>query len=99
MGETGRSEWGRIRDEIRAAMASVEQRGYCVASWQPEVVALAAPLVMPDRPIYIFNVSVTTAAGIEGTEAELKGPLLALRDKARAVLMAVEPPPSRAGGA
>ncbi|WP_307639736.1 IclR family transcriptional regulator [Variovorax paradoxus] len=94
-----RCEWGRIRDEIKAAMASVEQRGYCVASWQPEVVALAAPLVIADRPIYVFNVSVTTAADIRDTEEELRGPLLTLRDKAKAVLMAAEPPPSRAGGA
>lgn len=92
-----RSEWGRIRDEIKAAISSVEQRGYCVASWQPEVVAIAAPLVMAQRPIYVFNVSVTTTAGMQETEAELKGPLLALRDRARAVLLAAEPPPSRAG--
>jgi DNA-binding IclR family transcriptional regulator len=92
------SEWRRIREEIKAAMASVEQRGYCVASWQPEVVALAAPLVMPDRPIYVFNVSVATAASVRDTEEELRGPLLALRDKAKAVLMAAEPPPSRTGG-
>ncbi|HWT18874.1 MAG TPA: IclR family transcriptional regulator C-terminal domain-containing protein, partial [Variovorax sp.] len=92
-----RSEWGRIRDEISAAISSVEQRGYCVASWQPEVVAIAAPLVMAQRPIYVFNVSVTTAASIRDTEAELKGPLLALRDRARAVLLAAEPPLSRAG--
>ena len=54
---------------------------------------------MPERPIYVFNVSVTTAASMQDTEAELKGPLLALRDKARAVLLAAEPPPSRSGGA
>jgi DNA-binding IclR family transcriptional regulator len=92
-----RSEWGRIRDEIKAAISRVERRGYCVASWQPEVVAIAAPLVMAQRPIYVFNVSVTTAASIQETEAELGGPLLALRDRARAVLLAAEPPPSHAG--
>jgi len=91
-----RSEWGRLRDEIKAAIASVEERGYCVASWQPEVVAMAAPLVMAQRPIYVFNVSVTTAGSKQETEAELKGPLLALRERARAVLLAAEPPPSRA---
>jgi len=92
-----RSEWGRLRDEIKAAISSVEQHGYCVASWQPEVVAMAAPLVMAQRPIYVFNVSVTTTASMQETEAELKVPLLALRDRARAVLLAAEPPPSRAG--
>lgn len=92
-----RSEWSRIREEIKAAIASIAQRGHCVASWQPEVVAMAAPLVMAQRPIHVFNVSVATTASIQETEAELKGPLLALCDRARAVLLAAEPPPSRAG--
>lgn len=85
-----RAEWGRMRDDIKAAMLHVEQRGYCVASWQPEVVAVAAPLVIPARPIYVLNVSVTTAASIEDTERELSGPLLALRERARAALAAVD---------
>ena len=83
-----RSEWPRILGEIEAAMASVAQRGYCVASWQPEVVSLAAPLVLPGKPIYVLNLSVTTAASLKDTEKELREPLIALRDSAKSALLA-----------
>lgn len=39
-----RTSWPRIRAEIDEAVASVRAQGFCVASWQPEVVALATPL-------------------------------------------------------
>jgi DNA-binding IclR family transcriptional regulator len=64
----------------------VEQRGYCTASWQPEVVALATPLVVPDGPIYVLNVSVSTAATPRDAEAELSGALLDLSLKVAAAL-------------
>lgn len=83
-------EWRRLHEEIRTAMQEVEQQGYCVAAWQPEVVAVATPLVIPARPIYVLNASVTTADDIDGTGRDLSGPLLALRDNARAVLAAAE---------
>jgi hypothetical protein len=65
-------------------------KGYCVASWQPEVVALATPLVVSARPIYVLNVSVRTTASVAATEKQLSGALLSLRDKARLALLAVE---------
>jgi len=91
-----RSGWAAIRDDIAAAMASVERYGYCAASWQPEVVAVATPLVLADRPIYVLNASVTTAARLEEAERELRGPLLALRDKAIAMLRVNDLPASHA---
>ncbi|MES2946113.1 MAG: IclR family transcriptional regulator [Pseudomonadota bacterium] len=84
------ADWGKMRLEIAHAIQSVEQRGYCVASWQAEVVALAAPLVIPNRPVYVLNISVSTTAGLEATERELSAPLMALRDKAAATLLALE---------
>jgi hypothetical protein len=83
-----------MRGDIAAAMANVAQRGYCVASWQPEVVAVATPLVLADRPIYVLNASVTTAARLDETVRELRGPLLALRDQAMATLRVNDLPPS-----
>src|SRR5690606_7330497 len=32
-------DWNRLREELNAAKLSVETKGYCAASWQPEVVA------------------------------------------------------------
>ncbi len=84
------SEWPHLLGEISAAMTSVVQRGYCAASWQPEVVALAAPLVLPGKPIYVLNLSVTTMASLKDTEQELREPLLALCHAARVRLLAVD---------
>jgi DNA-binding IclR family transcriptional regulator len=81
------ADWQRLRAEIEAAKLSVEANGYCAASWQPEVVAMATPLVLPAGPIYVLNVSVATAAGLLATERQLSEPLLALRENARAALL------------
>lgn len=77
----------RLFDEIDAAKISVDTKGYCAASWQPEVVAMATPLVLPDRPIYVLNVSVRTTASMSETQKQLGGPLLELREKAMTALL------------
>lgn len=87
-----RSDWTPIRSAIQCAKASVDDKGWCMASWQPEVVAMAAPLVLPGRPIYVLNVSVTTHDDASAVEAALRDPLLALRDEARQRLLALDPP-------
>lgn len=83
-------DWRRLREELEAARLSVGKKGYCAASWQPEVVAIAAPLSLPGHPIYVLNVSVRTTAGILETEAQLGGHLLALCEEARAALLAAD---------
>ncbi len=80
--------WGHLRDEIQSAKLSVEQRGYCSAAWQPEVIALSTPIVLADRPVYVLNVSVATTAAMDDVAQELSGPLLSLREKAIAALLA-----------
>ncbi|WP_116318373.1 MULTISPECIES: IclR family transcriptional regulator [unclassified Cupriavidus] len=84
------ADWHRLREEIDAAKLSVDAKGYCAATWQPEVVALAAPLVLPGRPIYVLNVSVTTTADISAVEKQLSGPLLALCEKAKTALLTAD---------
>jgi DNA-binding IclR family transcriptional regulator len=80
------SGWNQIRDEIRSAARSVAERGFCTASWQPEVVALATPVVVEGRPVYVLNVSVTTKASIAETESMLAGPLVELSKNVKAAL-------------
>lgn len=88
--ERRESGWNQIRDEIKSAIRSVAERGFCSASWQPEVVALATPIVLEGRPVYVLNVSVTTKASILETEAVLGGPLLDLSANVQATLAALE---------
>ena len=73
--------WKWPEREVDAAVASVLKHGYCAAAWQPGVVAIAAPLVKPNWPTYVLNMSVGTAAPPAGVARRLKGDLLALRDE------------------
>ncbi|MFI5446275.1 IclR family transcriptional regulator [Polaromonas sp. UC242_47] len=72
------SGWRELEREITEAIDNVRRQGYCVASWQPEVVALATPIVMDDHPVYILNMSVTSQALQQVVISELSSPLLDL---------------------
>jgi DNA-binding IclR family transcriptional regulator len=69
------SDWPALEREIARAIDSVRERGYCTASWQPEVVALAAPIVVEHRPVYVLNFSVATPATPSTVARELNKPL------------------------
>jgi DNA-binding IclR family transcriptional regulator len=70
--------WRNLSLEINTAIASVHRLGYCWASWQPQVVALATPVAVADHPIYTLNMSVTGDTGAQEIVDRLSGPLLAL---------------------
>lgn len=73
-----RKRWRLLRGEIAEAAASIERHGYCVASWQPQVIALAAPLLSNKHPIHVINVSATTEELKASVTSALKQPLLTL---------------------
>jgi DNA-binding IclR family transcriptional regulator len=73
-----RGRWRRLEADLAAAAESVATHGYCVASWQPQVVALATPLVIARRPIHVVNVSVTTDASVATVVRSLERPLMTL---------------------
>lgn len=74
-----RSDWPRIEQEIAQAVESIARRGFCATSWQPEVVALATPIVIANRPVHVLNMSLSTRADVASVIDELGGPLLDLR--------------------
>ena len=71
--------WGELSGEIDAAIASIKSLGFCAASWQPEVMAVAAPLVTSDMT-YAVNVSLLTTDPFERVVSRLAPKLLTLRD-------------------
>jgi DNA-binding IclR family transcriptional regulator len=74
------SQWPTLAREIELAAESVNKFGYCAASWQAEVVALATPL--PTREAcYSLNVSVSTAETIDEAAAALAAPLVELKQE------------------
>ena len=72
------AQWSALRPQILAAARQVRADGYCAASWQPEIVALASPLVTPDAT-YVLNLSLSTTEPIESVAERLAPKLLTLR--------------------
>ncbi|PZX33740.1 IclR family transcriptional regulator [Cupriavidus phytorum] len=70
--------WGELRRQIEAAVASVHDKGYCVASWQPQVVAIAAPMRFDGYAVHVLNVSIATPQEPAAVEATLAAPLMKL---------------------
>ena len=78
--------WRALLHEIEAAIDDVRRLGFCWASWQPEVVALATPIVVPDHPVYVLNMSVTTETPAAEVVNRLREPLLALGKRLRTTI-------------
>jgi DNA-binding IclR family transcriptional regulator len=78
-------QWSALRGQILAATRQVRTEGFCSASWQPEIVALASPLVMPDA-IYVLNLSLSTTEPMESVADRLAPKLLTLRGQVLAAL-------------
>ena len=70
-----RTPWQALADEIQEAIASVRERGWCAAAWQPEVVALSAPLACSPMPL-VVNVSVSTSEPLIRVARDLAPKLL-----------------------
>ncbi len=73
-----RGQWEALKAQIDAAVVQVLDEGYCAASWQPEVVAVATPLLTSDAA-YVLNVSVSTTEPIDRVVRALAPKLLNLR--------------------
>ena len=68
--------WAKIRREIDEAGRAVDRDGYCVASWQPGLTAIAAPLVAPDRSLYSVNIGFHSAAAQQQELVRRYAPML-----------------------
>jgi len=86
----GRSGWERLAREITEAVDDVHRNGFCVARWQPEVIALATPLAIPGHRLLVLNFSVRTTASQDSVVSELAAPLLRLRDEITAECVRLE---------
>lgn len=82
--------WAAIAQEIELAAVSVARQGYCVATWQPQVVALATPIVSARGRIYVLNVSVTSEAAVATVVSHLEQPLMMLAARLRQAIGGVD---------
>ena len=67
-----------MKTEIDDADKHVKKFGFCVASWQPEVVALATPIKIGTQ-IYAINVSVSSDEDVTKLTHELAPILMDLK--------------------
>ena len=73
------------------AIEQVRRLGYCIATWQPEVVAIATPLEVAGHPPLVLNFSVRTTDATSEISGTLAMPLLQLRDAIVRAMAALDP--------
>lgn len=73
----------KLEQEIDVAVRSVRTHGYCVTSWQPEVMAIATPLDLPAYPSHALNISLATTESAEVISERYANVLLELAQAIR----------------
>lgn len=71
------AQWPQIARAIVLAANQIASKGYCVVSWQPEVIALATPLSVLGAT-YVLNVSTSTSEALQPVVNRLAPYLLQL---------------------
>ncbi|MBX3620407.1 MAG: helix-turn-helix domain-containing protein [Rhizobacter sp.] len=71
-------QWAALRLDIERSIRNVTQHGWCAASWQPEVVAVATPLETADA-VYALNMSLSTPEPTATMARQIAPKLLALK--------------------
>lgn len=64
------AQWPALQKEIEQAGVQLNEKGYCAASWQAEVVAVAAPLRFSSMPL-VLNVSASSGERLDRLERQL----------------------------
>lgn len=77
------ANWPALEREIEGAIDEIRRQGFCVTSWQPEVVALATPIVVSNQPIHVLNLSLSTNLAPSTIADELGSELMALAAQVR----------------
>jgi len=68
--------WPQLQLEIKQSLESIEAEGYCSASWQPGVLALATPVKCRDLPVHVLNMSLASAHPLAERITELADHLI-----------------------
>lgn len=85
-GKRLRANWPALEQQIAQGIEQVRKHGWCMASWQPEVVALSTPLVFKSYAIHILNVSTATQATPASAARLLKPHLMQLAAQIRSAV-------------
>lgn len=83
--------WPEVKKGIEASMQRMKSQGYCWASWQPEVLAVATAFASAEG-ICVLNVSVSTQDVLERWVDVLAPKLMLLKEQIRSELSRLAPP-------
>ena len=85
------AHWPELEAQIQAAVAHVRRHGWCIASWQPEVMAMSTPLRLGHFPVHVLNVSLSTRASMREASRELAPHLMKLAADIGTAFQAAQP--------
>jgi DNA-binding IclR family transcriptional regulator len=86
---TRKVQWAQLKTELQQAIDDLNHLGYCAASWQPEVVAVAT-LIKVEGAEYALNMSLTTVDSTAIAVSKLAPLLLTLKQKISHALSMLE---------
>lgn len=82
-------KWSILRTQLEDAFKYFSEHGFCMACWQPELVAVASPLVI-DSDIYVINITISTPISPNIVISKLSFVLMNLKQQIEQDLMKSE---------
>ena len=73
--------WAQIEAEIHEAIESMSNRGYCVATWLPEISAISTSLKLLNGSYASLNFSTPAESKLDGLLENYVPALFELKDK------------------
>jgi len=75
-----------LNAEVQKSIRDVGRRGYCAVSWQPGVLAVAAPIVLEGQPVYALNMSTQDIEHSDALSTEIGEYLMAFATRCKEAL-------------
>jgi len=72
-------DWTSLRQQINQSIKDVALYGWCMTSWQPQVVALATPIALGHQVTHVLNMSIHTSDTLHRVAERLAPELMRLR--------------------
>jgi DNA-binding IclR family transcriptional regulator len=73
--------WGQIEQEIQAAIESMQNNGYCLATWLPEISAISTSIQLLNGKHASLNLSTPAESRLSGVLENYVPALFELKDK------------------
>jgi DNA-binding IclR family transcriptional regulator len=79
--ESGTKNWAQIEREIYAAIESMDNKGYCIASWLPDISAISTAIELSNGKYASLNLSTPAESQLSDVLENYVPALFELKDK------------------